>query len=809
MEACDKADEILYWFKNRWGCPTPAQQCLWPVMARGHHALLSAPTGTGKTLAALLPIWQELTRRPTPGLQALYIAPLRALCHDLELKLTAWLAELKLPLGAAALTGDTPVSRRRRLREDPPALLVTTPESLALWLSHGSAAATLRSLRFVVVDEVHALAGNKRGADLAVSLERVARAARHDPQRIGLSATISPLAAAAAWLGGGRDVTLIHLPGRRDWRLDIEHLPAAVPGRFLAELLPRLEARLADAATSIVFTNVRSLAERLAWLLRRRWPGRAEQIAVHHSALATQRRRELEQRLFRGELWAVVSSTSLEAGIDVGSVDQVIMIHPPGGATRLLQRLGRAHHRPGGRPRGVIFTTQTDELLEAVVTRAAGQDRCLEPLAPPRHPLDVLCQQLVGLAIGQRHTAAGAYHLVRGSHPYRDLSLADFAGCLDYLTGGHRNWRTAARLRFIDHQLCPCDQRLARLYRQNAGTIQAEPTTTIHGGEGQPLGTVSSGFADGLKPGDRLLLGGRSLQVEARRGGELHVAEVAAVPRFTRWLDGGLWAMSLPLARRLWRFRVRLRDALIDGDAHDVLQREYALDAALADAVLADLELQEQVSEIPADDLLVESVVLDGGEAVQHALHLPLPPAAAEAVGQVVVRRLFGHRAVPVLPGGLGCLLFAPADLDLSPASLRSVLSPLRWEQDLRSVSADHPALGKRFHAAATNGLMLLRQPIGQRVRVGGRSWAAGRLLRWLRTTDPNSALFQQALRETQEEVFHLEAVLDWLADLPRRAIRQRWLSEPSPLTARWSPVAPPPDHDLETALLASAIGAT
>jgi len=808
MEAWSKADDILQWFQRRWGQPTPAQQRLWPVISRGEHALLTAPTGGGKTLAALIPIWQELTRRPGLGLQVLYISPLRALCHDLEQKLADWLAELKLPLSAAALTGDTPVSRRRRLRADPPTLLVTTPESLALWLSHGASATALRHLRFIVVDEVHALAGNKRGADLAVSLERVARLAVHDPQRVGLSATISPVAEAAAWLGGGRDVRTIHLPSRRDWQLDLEHLSAAGPGRFLAALVPRLEARLLGAATTLVFTNVRSLAERLAWLLRRRWPNRAEQIAVHHSALSPPQRRDLEQRLFRGELWAVVSSTSLEAGVDVGSVDQVILVHPPGGATRLLQRLGRAHHRPWGRPRGVLFTTDPDDLLEAVVTRAAGQDHCLEPVMPPRRPLDVLCQQLVSIALGQPLPAAAAFHLLRASHPFKQLTLADFAACLDYLTGGPGSRRTPARLRFVDHRLCPRDGRLARLYRQNAGTIQTEPTTTIQTSDGQPLGTVSAGFADGLQPGDRLLLGGKSLQVEARRGGGLHVAEVAAVPRFTRWLDGGLWAMSLSLAQRIWRFRVRLRDALIDGNAGTVLRREYGIDGAVADAVLAELELQEQVSEIPAADLLVESVVLDGGEAIQHALHLPLPPAAAQAVGQVVVRRLFGHRAMPVLPGRLGCLLYTSADLELTPALLRSVLTPERWEQDLRNIAADHPALGKRFHAAATNGLMLLRQPVGRRVRVGGRSWVAGRLLRWLRTTHPDAPLFQQALRETQEDVFHLEAVMEWLADLPRRAIRQRWLSEPSPLTTRWSPTAPPPDHDLETALLASALGA-
>lgn len=836
MDAACPTELITAWFARCWGNPTAAQQRLWPVIERGQHAVLVAPTGGGKTLAALLPVCRALAKdarsgpqetslpghpeamfRKSPGrrsraagatcsaVRALYLTPLRALCHDLEQKLQRWVHEWGDLFRVAALTGDTPAANRQMLRTAPPDLLITTPESLALWLSHPSAGWAFRGLRFVIVDEIHLLLTNKRGADLAISLERLARLAQSDPQRIGLSATVSPLSAAAAWLGGGRPVTVVSVSTPRGWRLAIEHLPEAGPGRFLANLLPRLEARLKEAQSTLVFTNVRSLAERLAWLLRQRHPAQAERVAVHHSALAPERRREIEQRLFRGELWTVFSSTSLEAGVDIGNVDQVILIHPPGETARLLQRLGRAGHRPGGQANGVVFTTQPDELMEVVVTRAAGQDAWLEPIAAPTAPLDVLCQQLVGLAVGQPMPPAAAFALVRQAQPFQSLSVADFAACLAFLLGLEGSRRTPARLRISDHRLRPHDRRVARLYRQNAGTIITEPTTTVLSDAGQCLGTVSAIFADTLRAGDRLLLAGRSLEVERRHGAELAVREVAAIPRFTRWFDGGFWSMSLPMAQRLWRFRTRVRDALIDGTAKEMLSEEYGLDVQSIKVVLAYLEAQEAVSEIPDEGLLVESVPLDGGEVVQHALHLPFPAMAAAAIGQVVVRRLFGHRAIPVLPGRLGCLLLLPAELDLNPDDLRTALMHEHWERDLIAVTADHPSLAQRFHAAAGNGLMLLRQPLGRRIRVGGRSWVANKLLRWLRVTNPRAVLFRQAMTETLREDFHCEAVLAWLTDLRRRTIRQRWLQQSSPIVAQWANSGISMAADLETTLLAAA----
>ena len=805
------------WLRARFGPPTRPQLAAWNALRAHDHVLVAAPTGTGKTLAALAPVLAEMLDRPAPGLRALFVAPLRALCHDLETKLNDYLADLALlgppaapHLRAAALTGDTPLSRRRRQRGAPPAIVVTTPESLALWLSHPDAGAAFRSLRWLIIDEVHLLAPSKRGADLALSLERADRWADRPPRRIGLSATLSPLHLMARWLGGSaRPVEIVHVPAAADWELEIEYLPEARPGRFLAELLPRLEERIAAAQTTLVFANVRSLAERLAWCLRQRQPDEADRIAVHHSALAPARRRRLEAELFAGDIRVVISSTSLEAGVDIGTVDQVLMVHAPGGTARLLQRLGRASHRPGGRPRGVVFVTSTDDLLETVVSRAAGQDRWLEPLAVPDAPLDVLCQQLVGLALGSPLTAAGLFDLARAAVPFQHLDLADFARCLDFLTGGNPAQRTPARLRWDDHRLGGADRRLARLYRQNAGTIVTEPVTTLHGSDGLPIGTVSSGFADGLRPGDRLLLAGRSFQIAERRPDHLAVEEVAAVPRFTRWLDGSLWPMSLEMARRLWRFREQVRDGLIEGQALDRLRRDYGLDVGLASALLADLTMQEQVSEIPASDLLVESVPLEGGEVVQHALHLPFPPIAAAAIGLVAARRLFGQRSVQVFPGRLGCLVAVGADMELDADRLRTALSAEQWERDLTRIVVEHDALARRFHAAATTGLMLLRQPLGRRVRVGGRGWAARRLMHWLRATTPHHPLYRQALKETLTEDFHLPAVLEWLGDLPRRHIRQRWLQAASPLAERWAPAATLPlDLELEDVLRAAALAA-
>ena len=781
------------WFVRRYSAPTAAQRHAWPILLTGQSLLLAAPTGGGKTWAALLPLFQAWLAKPASGgPRCLYLSPMRALCNDLYHRLVDALAELaaagSCKWRVGLLTGDTPQGWRKRLWERPPELLITTPESLALLLARPDSEERFQCLQSVVIDEVHALAGIKRGADLSICLERLDRLASHPLQRIGLSATASPLRLLANWLGGsGGPLPTANVPDQREWNLRIEHLGEVEEGKFLSTFLDRLEPEIESCGTTLLFTNMRSMAERLAWCIRRRRPEWAEQIAVHHGSLAADLRAEVEARLQAGELRLAISSSSLELGVDIGDIDQVLMLHPPGGVARLMQRLGRSGHKPNRTRRGVLYTTNLDELWEATVTRAAGQLVNLEPIAIPDGPLDVLCQQLLGMALHRPFTASGAWALVRGAAPFANLSLADFSRCLEYLTGGSAAATVPPRLRLIDGYFHLVNRRTARLFRQNTGTITTENLAEVRLVGGRVVGALNTHWADRLQPGDRFQLGGTTLQVVRRMRGDLEVDAKGGTPVFARWM-GGFAAMPPILAERIWRLRLRLHETYLESGEHAIsmLHREYGVPGPLATLLLEQLELQDTLSEVPADGLLVESWPEAGGETAGHAFHLPFTPTMAEGLAQVVALRLGQDAKTAIIAGRLGFILALPATVELTPKRLRTLLRYEGFEKDLNRAMARSLLFALRFSEVAKTGMMILRHPVGRRRAVGGQNWTGDRLLHWLRFAQPDFPLLLQTQRELQSEVYHSERIAGFLAKLTDKPIRQRWLREPSPFAAEW-----------------------
>jgi ATP-dependent Lhr-like helicase len=785
----------------------------------GEHVLLAAPTGNGKTLAAYLPIWdQSLNEDDAAGVRCLHISPLRALCNDLYERLQNDLLQLKNWVGTAAwklrvglYTGDRKSAEKRQLINHPPQLMITTPESLALLLAHPQAEHLLGSVRWVIVDEVHALASNKRGADLAISLERLADLSKTEPQRIGLSATCAPLQEIAHWLGGThRSVTTLGVPDQQRWKLDIHDLSeAAQEGEFLSQLLDKLQELMRAYRTILVFTNVRSLSERIAWTLRRRLPALSNQIAVHHGSLAKSARQLVEQQLQRGELRVVLSSTSLELGIDIGFIDHIAFVHAPGGAARLLQRLGRAGHHPGGQRAGTLIVTSKLELLEAVATRAAGQDGFLEPLEIPNKPLDVLCQQLVALGVSGHCPVNKAWHLIRQAYQYRNLSLAEFCQCLEYLTGGCDCVNVPARLSIQDGFLRSATLLTPRIYRTNAGTINDELNRHVRvDHDNSLLGSVPDHFADRLLIGDRFVLGSKVYELVKHDRTSIFVEEAMGQPTFTHW-RGGLWNMPPLLAERLWSLRCRIATVLLDSPslAQRFLQSEYKLSAHLITQLITHVDGQQQISEVPDRGLLIEATALPDGEQVCYSFHFPLPAAACEGIARVLSYRLQPSASFPLEPGPLGFIVTLPADCDLSPDRIRSLLCPDNFEQDLQRAMAGSPVLARRFMETAHNGLMLLRQPIRGKVRkVGGSSWGGDKLLHWLRFASRDFPLLRQAQKEACEDYYQIGSALACLDRLQNEETRLRWISQPSPFASEWLPQSTPepssPASDLDQLLL-------
>lgn len=799
-------EPLRSWFTARFDRPTAAQQRAWPLLASRQHTLIIAPTGHGKSLAAFVPILQELLAHPfATAIRCVYIAPLKALLNDVRRTLQQCLRELgpQLPAGSSAFrvavrSGDTSALARRQLLLDPPDILLTTPESLAVLLTQPAALNVLAGVQWLVVDEIHALANNKRGADLSLSLERLQEQAGRDIQRIGLSATCHPVQEAARFLvGTHRNCAIVPVAEPSQFELAIE--PAGFRAaddswlgqRFFGHLLQRLPAEIERNQTTLIFTNTRSLAERLVWALRRQLPELADQIAGHHSALARRTRRRVEKQLQQGQLRVAVSSTSLELGIDIGSVDGVVLIHPPGGAARLLQRLGRAGHAPGRLRRGLLLVSNAAELLEGTVTAAASQQGQLEALAIPEQPLDVLCQHLLGMAAQRPWTAAEAYELVTRSYPFADLTSGDFEACLDYLSGRTRQGQEwlPARLHWCADRFTLAEARTLKILRRNLGTILGEDTIKVRRLDKTAIGEIEPAFADRLQPGDRFLLDGRCLEYRRLTRQTLLVEEVAGRPVTPRWQGEG-WPWPAELARRLFLFRMQAAELLLQGPQmlQHWLEQELGLPAATAALLTHYFQRQETISEIPdTSALLIEAVAAETG--INYFFHTPLQRAGNEALARVLEWRLRrdGWPGQAPLAANLGFLVALPTPREVAPDLWRRWLSVDNFQVDLEASLADSLLLRERFQRVALTGLMLLRHPLGDKLRVGGRDWAERRLFAQLQAREPDFVLLRQAKKEVLQDCVAASDALRYLQEAARQPMRLRWLPCLSPFAENWT----------------------
>jgi ATP-dependent Lhr-like helicase len=438
------------WFESTFAEPTPAQQLGWPAIAAGGHVLIQAPTGSGKTLAAFLYGIDRLTANPGAGLRLLYVSPLKALNYDIERNLRGPLAGLRSELRVAVRTGDTPAKERAAMLRRPPDILITTPESLFLLLT-SQARETLRGVETLILDEVHAVAGSKRGAHLALSVERLQRLVNTSFQRIGLSATQRPLEEIGRFVSGGRPIELVD--AGRTKELDLEVVVPLEDMRELAvygeeqreradgspvssiwpSIYPAILRLVEQHRSTIVFVNNRRLAERLA--LRLNELAERELARAHHGSLAREQRVLVEELLKKGEIPCLVATSSLELGIDMGAVDLVIQVESPKSVARGLQRVGRAGHDLHAVSKGRIFPKFRADLLESAVVAKRMREGAIEETVIPRNPLDVLAQQVVAICSEEEIAVEALHELVRGAYPFADLSRVQLENVLDMLAG--------------------------------------------------------------------------------------------------------------------------------------------------------------------------------------------------------------------------------------------------------------------------------------------------------------------------------------------------------------------------------------
>jgi ATP-dependent Lhr-like helicase len=698
------------------------------------------------------------------------------------------------PIRVASRTGDTPASERRKTALRPPHVLVTTPESLAILLSTPAFRPHFRSVRWVVVDEVHAVAGGKRGVHLALSLERLAAAADRDPVRIGLSATVAPLDTIARWLvGGDREATIVAWSAPRDSTF-------AVRSVLTGEVVPnpqsvqRLVAdatgdRIARHRTTLVFTNTRGATERLAHRLKARFGD--ELVAAHHSSLSREERLAVEDRLRGGQLRAVVSSTSLELGIDIGTIDETVLVSSPRDATRALQRIGRSGHRIDRHPAGLFIATGVDDLLECIVVSERCRAGVLDAIRPPRQPLDVLAQQLVGMSAEGDWSEDAAYALVRRAAPYTDLPRSDFDSVLDYLAETSESLeerRVYAKIEREGGVFRARSRSVQTIFFQNVGTIASGASVRVKArGSSEAMGTVEEEFLEQLKPGDRFLLGGRVWSFMYAQGMTAFVSPASGRPSVPRWVSEILPA-SRGVASGVGELRALLRDVLRAtseaGLASSIADRT-GIAKEDAEAVAQYVAAQDALSAIPdPDEILIERWTdLDDDRVIVHAVTSPLGRRANDALARVIAYRA-GRSNAGVLADDQGFALRLPRRAAWTESELTCLFAHEGFALDARAAVARSDLWGRRFRQVASIGLMLVKNYMGRSKFVGGMQHNARRIWQVLERERPDFPLVRETYRTVLEDDLDIETASAWLERAGGR-ITLRDLPTPPPFMFR------------------------
>ncbi len=811
------------WFEGTFEEPTPAQTLGWPAIARGGHTLIQAPTGSGKTLAAFLYGIDKLTaqrsaqsvrvsgpaegargNREVPpasdaGVRLLYVSPLKALNYDVERNLRGPLAGLGSELTVAVRTGDTPQKERAAMLRNPPDILITTPESFFLLLT-SRARENLRSVETLILDEVHAVAGTKRGSHLALSVERLERLTERPVQRIGLSATQRPLDEIGRFVSGGREIELVDAGRAKELDLEVvvpvedmrEPGGAAVSQPGMADgnalmkptqggissiwpsIYPEILRLVREHRSTIVFVNNRRLAERLA--LRLNELAEEEIARAHHGSLAREQRTEIEELLKRGEIPCLVATSSLELGIDMGAVDLVVQVESPKSVARGLQRIGRAGHELHAVSKGRIFPKFRADLLESAVVAERILDGAIEETVIPRNPLDVLAQQIVGICAEEEISVDDLHDLVRGAYPFRDISRSQLENVLDMLAGRYPSDEFAElRPRVIWDRtagLVRGRPGVRRLAVQNAGTIPDRGLFGVHlvDGGGR-VGELDEEMVYEARTGQVILLGASSWRIEEITRDRVLVSPAPGVPGAVPFWKGEGLGRPYELGSAIGRFSREVL-ALSEAKALTRLTGEHRLDERAAENLLAFLREQEGATgTVPSDKTVVVERFRDEIGDWRVCILTPFGARVHAPWGLALGSRLRESLGLEVqsIWSDDGIALHLP-DADSPPSTDQLMLEPDEVDELLMADLGGSALFGSRFRENAARALLIPRRRPGERTPLWQQRLKAQSLLQVARRYGSFPVVLE-TYRECLQDVFDLPGLQKILTGLKTREL--------------------------------------
>jgi ATP-dependent helicase Lhr and Lhr-like helicase len=819
------------WFQKHFAAPTEAQAGAWPAIQAGRNVLVAAPTGSGKTLAAFLAAIDSLVRRgveaPLPDeTLVVYVSPLKALSNDIQKNLSQPLAGIREELKALDLpdveirtlvrTGDTPQAERAGMRKRPPHIVVTTPESLYVLLGSESGRKMLATTRTVIVDEIHALAGNKRGSHLALSLERLAALTARPPARIGLSATQKPIEEIARFLvgegkaGKRNDCVIVDAGHIRARDLAIEVPSSPLEAVMSNEVWQQVYARLAELAlahrTTLIFVNTRRMAERAARHLSERLGN--EHVAAHHGSMAKELRLKAEQRLKRGELKVLVATASLELGIDIGDVELVCQLGSPRSIATFLQRAGRASHQVGGVPKARIFPQSRDELVECAALLDAVRRGELDRLIIPPKPLDVLSQQIVAEVAAQEWSEDALFALVRRAYPYATLTREEFLDVVRTLAEGFST-RRGHRAAYVHRDAVNGvlrGRRGARLTALTSGgaipdnadyNVVLEPA-------GQIVGTVNEDFAVESLAGDIFQLGNSSYRILRIEAGRVRVDDAHGQPPTIPFWLGEAPARTDELSHAVSRLREDIAGRLNgQGDkqsAFEQVVREIGLSEQSAGQLVDYLaSAHAALGTLPTQKTVVFERFFDESGGMQLVIHSPFGSRINRAWGLALRKRFCTKFNFELQAAATedSIVLSLSTSHSFPLESVAHYLNAKTVRPLLVQAMLDAPMFGARWRWIAGTSLALPRFQGGKKVPAPLQRMRAEDLMAAVFPDQiacaenlvgdreiPDHPLVAQAVHDCLYEAMDVEGLERLLADIEsgRVAVVARDLTEPSPL---------------------------
>ena len=808
---------VRTWFEARFGTPTEPQALGWPRIQSGEHTLIAAPTGSGKTLAAFLACLDAMIREgeSLPGeTQVLYVSPLKALANDVRMNLLEPLAELRRLPGVpeiltAVRTGDTPQPERQAMLRKPPHVLVTTPESFYLLLTSAGGREVLRTVRTVIVDEIHAVARDKRGAHLAISLERLDALCGRKCVRVGLSATQKPIEEIGRFLTGGSPCAIVESGSRRPLDVNVEvprdELNAVASKEQRDETCDRVAELIREHRTTLVFVNTRRHVERVAHQLAERLG--EDQVVAHHGSMSRTMRLAAEEKLKRGHVRCAVATASLELGIDVGAVDLVVQLESPRSFSIAVQRIGRASHHRTGVPKGRLFPATRDQLVECAALVRGIRRGNLEETSIPQWPLDVLAQQLVAMAACEDLAEDDAYALVRRAWPYRSLPRPEFDALIEMHAEGvaRRAGRAqGARLHRDGVHHVVKARRGSRIAALTSGgaipdtaqyAVVAEP-------EGITIGQVDEDWAVESMAGDIFLLGNQSWKIRRVEAGRVRVENAHGAPPSLPFWNGEAPGRTPELSEEVSRLREEIEPLLDEPSrAEEFLVRDCAVAQAGAEQIVRYLRAARAVlGALPTQRTLIAERFFDESGGMQLVVHAPFGAKQNRAFGLALRKRFCRTFDFELQAAATdeGILLSMGPQNSFPLESIFEFLAPGTIDEILTQAALRAPMWGVRWRWNATRSLAVLRSRAGKKIPFNILRMRTDDLLAQVFPAQaqcqehdtgviepPDHPLIRETLRDCLNEAMDIEGLRGLLQRMERGELRllARDTAEPSPLS--------------------------